>query len=536
MLLIGVQKSGLPELPAVPDGIKAMQEWARTQSLPDELVITLTDTDGEPVRTVDVYNAVDKLTRLLTVRQLIVYFCGHGVYNDGDMWLLSGAPQNPNEAVNLEKSRRLAERGTIPHVVFISDACRSATTTVQMSDMDGSVIFPSPLNVGRRNEVDFMYACRLAEVARQIAPSTDPTGFRPVYSEVVAEALAGDYADLLERVDMGQESYDVVRARTLSRALPALVASRMDELGTADAVIQVPDAAIVSDPDRWVSRLEAPPESPGRRGPAVVDWIMRLRRVVAPAESAAAKAEGRLVQMRPPPEVEISAALHVVGDDLVSVYSAGILWEAEGGGVQVLLPDDAQAGSMLLSFSTGRCAVLPVFRGRTATLTLEEGVLVDVRYRPVSSSAEPATQPMGDAFDAVRARIAGTTRFGVPWWQEYPPAGALGTWRPAVRDDPAFAVYVAYGLVDSGRRDLLPQLLAMTEDGETPFDVALLAEDLTAPPVPPLPLLSRGWALLGADGIADRPAVPRRVQSPWTLFGPGSFEQLREYIDTEGSL
>src|SRR4051794_7965695 len=92
-----------------------------------------------------VFDAVDSFTQLGTVQQLIIYICGHGMVNDGtEMWLLSGAPPNTNEAVHLDKSQRLARYGTIPHVVFISDCCRSAASSTTTDSIGGGVILPAP--------------------------------------------------------------------------------------------------------------------------------------------------------------------------------------------------------------------------------------------------------------------------------------------------------------------------------------------------------------------------------------------------------
>jgi len=90
------------------------------------------------------------------LNQLVVYFSGHGVsvgYNE--FWLLSGAPDDPNEAVSVVECWELAHKSGIPNVIFISDACRS-TPDYNASLIRGTLIFPNrPLPPGsRRSAVD----------------------------------------------------------------------------------------------------------------------------------------------------------------------------------------------------------------------------------------------------------------------------------------------------------------------------------------------------------------------------------------------
>jgi hypothetical protein len=535
LLLIGVARSGLPELPAVAEGIRAMQRWANSQGYRDDLVVTLSDDRGSPVRIADVFDAASAIACRLTVEQLIVYFCGHGVYNDGsDLWLLSGSPQNANEAVNVAKTIRFASRGTIPYVVLISDACRSATTTVQMNELAGAPVFPSPAVAGRNNDVDFFAACRLEDVASQVAEPDDPAKFHAVYSEVVAEALEGNYTSLLELIEEGDGPSEVVRPHPLRDALPGLVAMRVDELGKTATVNQVPVATLTWNPKRWISRLAVTEATPRRGGDADTNWLSTLPTVEDPARSAAARAEERLVRA-PVPSLGGPAILRVVGDELSEAYSPDADLMPEGEALRVLLHDGNSATTVVVALSAGRCAVVPAFRDRLVTLTVENDRLIDLRYQPLApSGGVPAEQSSEESFQAVRARVAAATRFGLPWWQEESAEGLLEQWHDAVLTDPAFEVYLAYALARFGRDDLVAELLRSHQDSVAVYDVALLAEDFTVPYVPSLPLLSRGWSLLGPDGVAARPDLPVRMPSPWTLFSNG-FERLQEYVDREGA-
>ena len=121
-----------------------MAEWARLQGIDPSRVTAITD-ETEPVDPARIKRAVRDLTRLAVVEQLLVYFAGHGV-NLGrqEYWLLSDAFDDPDAAINLAASRDLAAICGIPHVVFISDACRTAAEGIHAQAIRGSVIFGSP--------------------------------------------------------------------------------------------------------------------------------------------------------------------------------------------------------------------------------------------------------------------------------------------------------------------------------------------------------------------------------------------------------
>lgn len=87
--------------------------------------------------------------------------------------------------------------------------------------------------------------------------------------------------------------------------------------------------------------------------------------------------------------------------------------------------------------------------------------------------------------------------------------------------DPTLAVYVAYALADSGRRDEIKTVQAEPRL----FDIDLLAPDVKPAGAPGFPLLARGWALV------DLPALPRPRSSHWTLFDEGSEAHLRHFLE-----
>ncbi|WP_338933191.1 hypothetical protein WEB32_34385 [Streptomyces netropsis] len=264
VVLIGARRSGrgLPGLRAVGKSLDAMCDWAIDQGISTGHVKVHSDEDDTPALASDVFEAVRTYVDRGTVEQLIVYFCDHGVNNNGsEYWLLSDAPDNPNEAVNVARSIRLAECCGIPHIVLVSDACRTAPTSIQADDVTGSAIFPNLPTTAGVGDVDVFYACRLGEPAFEIAdPAEASRSYRAVYTEVLADALHGMYPDLREHVEGGDsgEAYDVVRPYPLRKALPKLVTGRIRDLQATTAAAQLPDGRVSSDPcEAWLSRLKS---------------------------------------------------------------------------------------------------------------------------------------------------------------------------------------------------------------------------------------------------------------------------------------
>ena len=142
-VIIGVDKTGdLPILNAAGSGAIDFSNWANQQGFD---VTMLVDTNDRAVTVADISNAINQYVQPQTYSQLIVYFSGHGILRgpDYELWLLSGSPANPNEAVNLSGSILMARNARIKHVVFISDACRSRPNTSRLNQVSGSVIFPN---------------------------------------------------------------------------------------------------------------------------------------------------------------------------------------------------------------------------------------------------------------------------------------------------------------------------------------------------------------------------------------------------------
>jgi hypothetical protein len=555
VVLVGVARTGgrFPELPAVPGAVAAVRDWARAQGVPDDLVLTFADTDGAPVRGGDVLAGVRSLVGRGDVDQLVLYFSGHGVNNgNSEFWLLPGAPEDGSQAVNVSLTSWQAERLPVRHVVVVSDACRTAASTVQELGIQGVSVVPNLPPHGAAAAVDVFYACALGDPAYEVKdPVAAGAAYRALFTTVLVRALRGDLPDVVTPDAGGPEPRPgLVRPWPLKRALPGLVAAHLAAVQAPLDLVQTPDARLSSDPDvAWLSRLEPWPPGAGagaeagagagadaappagvRTGEVPVVPAGPAPVVRAAAEAADRLAESFTVVARAAPPGVAAAARPGAELELKLAVPAGAPVSLPAGppvivhGARAVRVDRLTGTAALVVLDSGCCAVLPVLPGRTTVALVEAGNLVDCAMP--RDGAAPSVDGRAAAL-AGRARSAAWSRFGLCLDDDADedPAGALDP-----EDDPLAAVYRAWVLHDRGRRDAVARLAEPGAPGARLFDVALLAQPGGVPDpgdarwrelLTPVPLLARGWSLLPAapEPVQERArAFPPRLPSHWTLF------------------
>ncbi|MFT3719995.1 hypothetical protein [Pseudorhodoferax sp.] len=253
---IGIRKTGgLPELMAAQSSAASFAEWAeKDQEIPADRIKLITDEKGKVGRE-RIFDEVDQLLQLGFVEQLIIYFSGHGI-NSGhyEQWLLSRAPDDPGAAVNVRGSEALARFCGVSHVVFVSDACRTAADSIQAQSITGGEIFSSPSWRGPENPVDQYFATLVGNPAYEVKLVEDAVkSYRAAYSTVLMKALKGEAPSLVE--DRG--GLRLIRPRPLKRYLAQAVPEYMSSLGLEGGLTQQPDARIVSDEMAWISELKS---------------------------------------------------------------------------------------------------------------------------------------------------------------------------------------------------------------------------------------------------------------------------------------
>jgi len=582
-VLIGVSQTGnLQTLKAVHEGVRAMQRWALGQGLDRDLVKVLSDEDG-PVEAARVKKAVKEIVDLTTVHQLIVYFSGHGVnISRGEYWLLSGAPEDSNAAVNVAGSIDLARTCGIRHVVMISDACRTAAEGIQGQGIRGSEIFPNVLDSVEERPVDVFFACGLGDPALEVkSPKKAAAGYRAVYTDSLVQALEGkknvavqhpekpQTVQLIEVDRSGNKPRGLVRPVPLSFHLRADVLARLTKAKVKPGVHQTPVARIISQ-ETWLAEVPLPPASFSGFGddadtaaftePAVrtmfeessrmLTSTLSENRILAAEPAFSGQAElteplGRIFEPFGPRHFESSCGFKVRGAGFASAVGARVNTNVPDPERQILSVQGVAEGAatLLIEFHDGTGLVLPAIRDYVGSITVEDGAVVNVTYEPVENSAQwQAMKGRAGELRSLRALLAASARLGVFRLRDEDADLLADRMKVGKGLDPTIALYAAYAY--HARQESEPiramQKTLFADLGIRLFDLALLGGELRGKRVasekmrPFVPLLSEGWALLAARQVVLPAGLEelgdRRVESLWTLFDPQGVELIRSAI------
>jgi hypothetical protein len=578
-ILIGVSSTeGLPKLQAVESGIALMQEWATGQKIEGDRLIILTDR-SDPVRAFQIADAINSLVQRRDIDQLIVYFSGHGIHNRGDIWLLSGAPKLGSEAVNVEASIQAARSCGISHVVIIADACRVAAEGIQGLNVQGIDIFPNEPVDGRERPVDAYFACARGKPALEVRDVAEAArGFSGLYTEVLAECLAGMHSDALHITEENGVEVAHVPVWNLADKLEAEVPARLKaKLGRTPTINQTPVARITSRKS-WVSRLFPFQSMPSRHDYVDVlgcsageelsafDAADQVFKSMLFGETDAldngvlggadderdwggalflSTAADLAVPLRPGHRT-MRCGIALRGMSAFRVHGCRVRWTVDDRGRQVEIDLNDKPVIVLLELENGDGVLVPVISGFIAHLRFKEGELAHLAYEPAISSSGFAYWREHKESRAVLATVAAAAGMGV--LRVKGPAAAmlrrsLNMHRKA---DLSLALYAAYAYHDSGQRHRVGMLntLLRKQFGFVFHDLALLAgrgalrqAQERGNVLSAIPMLSRGWLLLNVFG-AELPPVLAELQanlqpSLWTLLNPAGTQFLVRAIDDE---
>jgi hypothetical protein len=199
---------------------------------------------------------------------------------------------------------------------------------------------------------------------------------------------------------------------------------------------------------------------------------------------------------------------------------------------------------VLLKFAGDIGTVIPAIPGFVAALTIEDGSLIDVAYEPSANTPRWALYK-NRASDArtVRAVAAAASQDGRFHLGEDDAVSIGQQMRFEKGLDLTLALYAAYAYNDTQDTARIDQMAddLVGDVGFLPFDLALLARRLTgrrldadSGVVPFVPLLARGWALLGANRVRLHPSldgIERSIRdSQWSLFDGTGLELLRRAL------
>ena len=576
-IFIGVNKTG--ELPVLQDAVagatRLRDEWAIQQNLGPTALIT---DKQKPVTADEIQKAIEDILEPGDVEQLFVYFAGHGVnVRMGEYWLLSDAPKRTQAAVNVRGSEFLARYAGVPHVVFISDACRTAADTINAQNVTGTDIFPNEQLTDTEKPVDLFYSCALGKPAHEARDvNVTASQFKAFYTAALTKALCFREPEVVDWIKEGGAAVGYVRPRRLRDFLKVAVSKQIRSLNLQNTVIQVPDAHVSSEPDAWLSRLtgQAPPAKAADRGPLrggpvlnaglLTDSdatrledsgsgaIAAVRAVSQSLVSIAIRNPGLIsgaitvVASAGPQHFETQCGFKIRGTRIAEGYAIGASLERLGPSHDLVRVNGASkpGASVLLVLENGAGIVLPAIPEFIAALTMEEGDLIEVAYEPSDNTQRyEQYRPYAKELRTLRKVISSATLTG-SFRLDGDEALSLAQRLQSLKgSDPSLAIYAAYAYNDLHRQDLVKQMNGyMTFDlGASLFDVAMLAGTLDGKKLPQrpavlgfAPLLSQGWAYLRArrielpNGCDELPQM--LTESLWTMFNPDGVKRLRETI------
>jgi Caspase domain. len=547
-VVIGVDKTGgLDPLKSAASGARKVASWLQSEGFD---VVCLTDGPGKSVTQHDVSTAITGFaTKPATYEILVVYFSGHGQWHArADHWLLSGAPQNTAEAINLEGAKYMARRCGIPNVVFISDACR----TIPKADVDSVVVgvdgFPNNA-MPSISKIDYFMATSESRPAYEIPIS----GFdQSVLTRAIFSAFENPEPQIVKEISDGDQRASVVPNRLLETVLQTRVDAILD--GVDGNPMQNLDTDVPSSDNVYIARVSAKagpapgappfpqlPKSPGDLSAEQIAYAARRRsvrmvpgRAEADAISDALRGtSGSLVSPIGVNRDEIEARIPDPAADHFETETGFIIRGArladaavspkdssevdllnsanDPRGDAVVVNPKASGLPVVVRLADGRCVVLAALRGYLGHAQFDEAGLANVSYVPSSNSWRwGAYNARREGIDRLRALVAlAVERNSFRVRSEREAVQLAERIRVLKALDPTLGLYAAYAFAQAGIDGQVRDILVYMHNdlGLDLFDVRMLSGAARDRPtgvnhsVPFCPMLTQGWNLLRAYGV-----------------------------------
>ena len=563
-VIIGVNKvHGLPTLSAAVKGAKHFESWAGSQGYDSKLFID----DVEPVTISQIKNSIKQFVEERIYSIMIIYFAGHGILKGpcDEQWLLSEAPLDSNEAVNVQASRFLSRNAGIPHIVFISDACRSHPDSYLMGGVIGSVIFPNILVNQNPCSIDMFYATIPGNPAYEVKSNTSKN-YKGIYTDCLVKGLNGADRDIITWVN----GDCVVEAYPLSKYLEEVVQERIENFNIG--LNQFPDAEITSRAPKYLSIIAdgsemtvgSPKIEEERKNNLVYLNVIDSRDPEVTFKNYTSEIEDSInfiINSKGKESSEIRTGFTIVGaSDVEPVCRSDFNVFSENDSYQInitpLHSNDYDYPLTLLLKIDGKSiplAVLPDFIG---TVVIEKDQIANVNYLPSENSykfdlAVERTEEMNKrrALIATAARN-GTFRikgdmFSVIWAASY--------LRQNKATDPTLGLYASYAYAQAGnikqvnsiyrymRREREPVLfdIIMFNAIDNKLKVSINKLQSMRKIAPFCPLLTQGWSYLSIDykkfDSILQELAGYLIPGLWTTFNKEGTKIVEKYIN-EGKI
>lgn len=558
-IVIGVNKTGtLTPLKAAISGAEEVSQWLASEGF---RVKVLTD-KAKALGARDIKKAVIKVIDDGGYDKLVVYFAGHGYLNGtSEIWLLSGAPDDPNEAIDQSLSAEFARSCGIPSVTFISDACRSLPQTLAGNRLVGVSIFPNrqvPVDV----EIDRFFATRPGDAALEIPETEASKRYVGLFTEILKSCHLNPPPSLMAKIEFEGKPAMVVPCRRLKDALPQIVDNAAQQKSIL--LTQLPQLRLECGDDTFLARVQFTKGAPEPGSRISTTGLLRPRRLQHDAVTVADDQDALYYSS----DVQDALSNTQFRRDVNRFMTAQTIREQDRNGFQVMgksvlnvfdiaslprrrRPDvtaaafapsrqDEMARSVLIEFEDGTGGVIAILRDYIATLFVSEIGIQNISYVPSPQSVRGEEyEGQRKRTEQLRAIAAAAAKNGILAVDRDDAKRFGDLVRMAKRWDPTLGLYAALAYAEVGlKSDVRSVARHMRSDLEIDFfDAVLLSDtiDQSARIFPLVPALSQTWMYITARGHRLPEALERagrhRTASTWTTFTRDGMAILKEAIE-----
>ncbi|MBS3997712.1 MAG: caspase family protein [Hydrogenophaga sp.] len=577
LIAIGVGNTSgdsFPKLKGAVGDAKAFHAWGKAQGFDCKLFVD----ERKKIRFADVFDALDTFVNQGIYSQIVVYFSGHGILKapDCELWLLSGAPRIPSEAINVRGSIDNARASGVEHVVFISDACRSLPTDMTQASLSvGSSLFSVIRYTPPLPEVDVFYATLPGNVALEVPPDATNQRDRGLLTQCLLEALEGRVPEVIHAFDEAGQASRVVPCRPLKTWLTA--ALPLAAAAISLRLQQMPEARIESDPScKYLAKVINVAPTPQLRpssaeqayGTQVIEALARYeppgtRRLIASNASGGTRRRtrthdavprlGHMLSLLPTHAAAIAKIVESTASAPLdaSVSIKGAIVRSVVGAAQVELVTDSRdswinlapnsGAPLALRFENSSGFVVSPIPGYVTTVVVQNGRIATVNYTPARGSRNYAQYvTVAGELEARRAAAAVDALNGTFSIESSGSIALADYVRFFNRVDPTLGIYACYAYSRAGKFDEIDNIhnIMSMEPEAVPFDVAMLAartSGTTFPSAAPgMPLMTQGWMMLGRfqQSLPTVLAQVREFLEPslWATFSNAGMEILEAYV------
>lgn len=571
LIAIGVGNTsggGFPRLRGAVNDAKAFYAWGKTQGFDCKLFVD----ERKKVRFADVFDALQTFVKDGIYSQIVVYYSGHGILvaPECELWLLSGAPEIPSEAINVRGSIDRARASGVEHVVFISDACRSLPTDMTQASLSvGNPLFPHIHHRPPLPEIDVFYATLPGDVAHEVPPDPTSQRDRGLMTQCLLEALEGRVPEVIHSFDEAGQASSVVPCRPLKTWLTA--ALPLAAAAVSLQVRQLPDVRVESDPARkYLAKVAAPPSSQPSSAElaygasqmttlAAHEPAVRRRLIPSNASSGTrrigrARGAALSIQINPAKldrrEAAITRILNSTGAPRpgasISIKGAVVRSVVCSEHAELLTDsrdswiEHESEAPLALRFESGSGFIVSPLPGYLTTVVVEDGRIATVNYTP--ASGWHGHDGLGSSLRELEERRAAAAVDALNGLYSLDNVESRMTegLRCFGRIDPTLAIYASYAYARAGQFDEVVDIYsAMAADLQAvPFDVAMLAagasEAALPAAAPGMPLLTQGWLMLDRfrGALPDALFDAREFLEPslWATFSDKGMNILEAHV------